>query len=192
MRGLREYYLTRNKREKALIWVVISIAGFVLFYYLDFMSAFSNAALDSELKEKATLLRKLQALISREKLIKTEASSSKPWGGIRLIKATYEGQVLTEIPRLLKKISAQNGLVLSKSDVTQKEALCNDPLLLKLEMAIEIEAIPKAEKLQKFLYQLENDEDFFCQVKELKLKKLDNAEGVHLSATIDTFALINR
>ena len=40
-------------------------------------------------------------------------------------------------------------------------------------MTLEIESIPKAERLQQFLYQLENSDEFTCYVKELRLKELE-------------------
>ena len=192
MKGLREYYRTKSKREKALTWIVAAIAVFILVYYSDVLTPFSNQETEAELKEKALLLRKLQALIGREEIIKKEASSGPDLGGIKLLKTTHEGQILTEIPRLLKKISAKGDLVLSKSDITQKEALCSDPLLLKLGMAVEIDAIPKAEKLQEFLYQLENNEDFTCYIKELSIKERAGTQGVSLTASLETFALVER
>lgn len=192
MKGLREYYRTRNKREKALIWVVTAIAVFTLIYYSDALTPYGNQDTETELKEKALLLRKLQALIGREEIIKKEASGGPGLGGIKLLKTTHEGQVLTEIPRLLKKISAKCDLVLSKSDIAQKETLCTDPLLLKLGLAVEIDAIPKAEKLQEFLYQLENNEDFTCYIKELDIKAREKAQGVSLVAGLETFALVER
>ncbi|MFQ5956430.1 MAG: hypothetical protein ACE5KK_01505, partial [Candidatus Brocadiales bacterium] len=119
-------------------------------------------------------------------------SSTKSWGNVNLINASNEGQILTEIPRLLKKISAQSDLIISKSDIAQKEVLNKAPRLLKLEIDLEVETIPRAEKLQKFLYLLENNEDFTCYIKELQLKELASNEGVNLSAILETFALINR
>lgn len=194
MRSLREYYRTKSKREKALLWIVASAAVFVLFYYSDAFTVFSSREEEDELQEKVLLLRKLQGLLSRQKIIKAEASSgAEPGSGIRLIKTTSEAQVLAELPRLLKKISAQSNLVLTKSEITQKEALCNEPLLLRLGMTLEIESIPKAERLQQFLYQLENSDEFTCYVKELRLKELaGGAKGVNLTANVDTFALIER
>lgn len=193
MRGLREYYLTRSKREKALICVVVFLAVVVLLHYSDVMPPFSNQEMESELREKAVLLRKFQALLGREKIIKAEASSGSGHpGGANLIKVAHEGQILMELPRLLKRISAQNDVVLSKSNIIQKEVLCKEPLLLRLEMVLEITAIPKAEKLQKLLYQFENSEDFTCYIKEMKLKELPGSQGVNLSATLDTFAIVEK
>jgi hypothetical protein len=192
MRNLGEYYSTRDKREKALIWTVVTIATLVLFYYSYIFVAYGDQETKGEIKDKLVLLRKFEGLLSREEVISADASSLKDWGGVKLIKGTQEGQVLSEIPRLIKKISAESDLVVSKSDVIRKEVLHKDPKLLLLEVAVEVEDVHRAEELQKFLYLLENNEDFTCYVKELKLKELDDNRGVSLYVALDIYALVNR
>lgn len=190
MRGPRAYYLTRTKREKALVSVVCIIALVVMFYYLYDVATLGNQEKYVELEDKTVLLRKLQGVLSRKEIVKEETSGLGQWGDINLIVATHEGRVLTEIPRLLKTISAQSNLVISKSDLVHKEVLLKDPLLLELEIDLEVEYIPRAEELQEFIYLLENNDDFTCYIKDMKIKELAGAEGVSLTATLDTFALI--
>ncbi len=192
MKDLGEYYSTRDKREKALIWTVVTIAVLVLFYYSYIFVAYGNQETEGEIKDKLVLLRKFEGLLSREEVISADASSLKDWGGVKLIRGTQEGQVLNEIQRLIKKISAESDLFVSKSDVIRKEVLHKDPKLLLLEVAIEVEDVHRAEELQRFLYLLENNEDFTCYVKELKLKELDDNRGVSLYAVFDTYALVKR
>ncbi len=192
MKDLGEYYSTRDKREKALIWTVVTIATLVLFYYSYIFVAYGNQETEGEIKDKLVLLRKFEGLLSREEVISADASSLKDWGGVKLIRGTQEGQVLNEIQRLIKKISAESNLVVSKSDVVRKEVLHKDPKLLLLEVAIEVEDVHRAEELQRFLYLLENNEDFTSYVKELKLKELDDNRGVSLYAVFDTYALVKR
>ncbi len=192
MKDLGEYYSTRDKREKALIWTVVTIAALVLFYYSYIFVAYGNQETEGEIKDKLVLLRKFEGLLSREEVISADASSLKDWGGVKLIRGTQEGQVLNEIQRLIKKISAESDLIVSKSDVVRKEVLHKDPKLLLLEVAIEVEDVHRAEELQRFLYLLENNEDFTCYVKELKLKELDDNRGVSLYAVFDTYALVKR
>ncbi len=190
MRSLKEYYVARSKREKVLICIVALLALGVLFYYLVVTVALDDKGVESELREKSLLLRKFQALISREKSIKTQ--STGPWEGMNLIRTATEGQVFAEVPRLLKKISARSDLVLSKSNITNKEVLCSDPTLLRLEITLEVEAVPKVEKLQKFLYQLEQNEEFVCYIKELKLEGSESGSGLKATTKLDTFALVER
>lgn len=190
MRGPRAYYLTRTKREKVLVSVVCIIALVVMFYYLYDVATLGNQEKYVELEDKTVLLRKLQGVLSRKEIVKEETSGLGQWGDINLIVATHEGRVLTEIPRLLKTISAQSNLVISKSDLVHKEVLLKDPLLLELEIDLEVEYIPRAEELQEFIYLLENNDDFTCYIKDMKIKELAGAEGVSLTATLDTFALI--
>ena len=192
MKDLGEYYSTRDKREKALIWTVVTIAVLVLFYYSYIFVAYGNQETEGEIKDKLVLLRKFEGLLSREEVISADASSLKDWGGVKLIRGTQEGQVLNEIQRLIKKISAESDLFVSKSDVVRKEVLHKDPKLLLLEVAIEVEDVHRAEELQRFLYLLENNEDFTCYVKELKLNELDDNRGVSLYAVFDTYALVKR
>lgn len=192
MKGFREYYLGRSRREKALICAVGLLAAFVLFYYSYAIAPTGDREIENELRGKTILLRKFQGLLSREEIIKAELTNTSSWGGINLIKATHEGEVLTKIPTLLKKISAQSDLVLSKSNIVRKEVLCKDPLLLRLEIALGIEVIPKVEKLQKFIYQLEKNEDFTCYAKELKMSVVEGNQGVNLSAILETFAILER
>lgn len=192
MKDLGEYYSTRDKREKALIWTVVTIAALVLFYYSYIFVAYGNQETEGEIKDKLVLLRKFEGLLSREEVISADASSLKDWGGVKLIRGTQEGQVLNEIQRLIKKISAESDLFVSKSDVVRKEVLHKDPKLLLLEVAIEVEDVHRAEELQRFLYLLENNEDFTCYVKELKLNELDDNRGVSLYAVFDTYALVKR
>jgi hypothetical protein len=192
MKDLGEYYSTRDKREKALIWTVVTIAALVLFYYSYIFVAYGNQETKGEIKDKLVLLRKFEGLLSREEVISADASSLKDWGGVKLIRGTQEGQVLNEIQRLIKKISAESDLFVSKSDIVRKEVLHKDPKLLLLEVAIEVEDVHRAEELQRFLYLLENNEDFTCYVKELKLNELDDNRGVSLYAVFDTYALVKR
>lgn len=192
MKSPKEYYLTRNSRERALLWVVVSIAVAVLFYYSYVTVTFGNQEVENELKDKTLLLRKLQGLLSREEIIKKEASGLESMGDIRLINVTHEGQILTEIPELLKKISAESDIIITKSDLTKKEVLYKAPLLLKLEIDLEAENISRAEGIEKFLYLLENNEDFTCYIKDLELKTLPGDQGADLSATLVAFALISK
>ena len=192
MKDLGEYYSTRDKREKALIWTVVTIAARDLFYYSYIFVAYGNQETEGEIKDKLVLLRKFEGLLSREEVISADASSLKDWGGVKLIRGTQEGQVLNEIQRLIKKISAESDLFVSKSDIVRKEVLHKDPKLLLLEVVIEVEDVHRAEELQRFLYLLENNEDFTCYVKELKLNELDDNRGVSLYAVFDTYALVKR
>ncbi len=192
MKSPKEYYLTRSSRERALVWIVISMAAVVLSYYSYVTVTSGNQEIANELKDKTLLLRKLQGLLSREEIIKTEASGLESMGDINLINVTHEGQVLTEIPELLKKISAESDIVIAKSDLTEKEVLHKAPLLVKLEIDLEAENISRAEKIEKFLYLLENNEDFTCYIKDLDLKTLPGNLGADLSATLVTFALISK
>ncbi|MHC4277930.1 MAG: hypothetical protein ACYSTI_11515 [Planctomycetota bacterium] len=192
MKSPKEYYLTRSSRERALVWIVISIAAVVLSYYSYVTVTSGNQEIANELKDKTLLLRKLQGLLSRKEIIKTEASGLESMGDINLINVTHEGQVLTEIPELLKKISAEIDIVIAKSDLTEKEVLHKAPLLVKLEIDLEAVNISRAEKIEKFLYLLENNEDFTCYIKDLDLKTLPGNLGADLSATLVTFALISK
>ena len=70
--------------------------------------------------------------------------------------------------------------------------LLKDPLLLDLEIDLEVEYIPRAEELQEFVYLLENNDDFTCYIKDMKIKELAGAEGVSFAATLEAFALISR
>ncbi len=191
MKSPREYYITRSKREKALVWAVVSFAVLVLFYYGYVITFPGDQEERTVLQEKAILLRKLQGYLNRGEIMKAEADTgAMPWGGLKLIQTHNERQVLTEIPRFLKELSAKSDLILSKDDIIQKQGLCKDPLLLRLEIAIEIESIPKVEQLKTFLYGLENNNEFTCNIRQLRLKRLDEGQGVNLSATFDVFALI--
>lgn len=192
MRDPRAYYITRTKREKVLVSVVCIIALVVMFYYLYDVATLGNQEKYVALEDKTILLRKLQGVLSRKEIVKEEASGLGRLGDINLILATHEGRVLTEIPRLLKTVSAQSNLVISKSDLVHKEVLLKDPLLLELEIDLKVEYIPRAEELQEFIYLLENNDDFTCYIKDMKIKELAGAEGVSLAATLETFALISR
>ncbi len=191
MKSPREYYITRSKREKVLVWAVVSFAVLVLFYYVYVVTFPGDQEERTVLQEKALLLRKLQGYLNRGEIMKAEADTGAvPWGGLKLIQAHNERQVLTEIPRFLKELSAKSDLILSKDDITQKQGLYKDPLLLRLEIAIEIESVPRVEQLKTFLYGLENNSEFTCNIRQLRLKTLGEGQGVSLSATFDVFALI--
>ena len=182
-----------NKRAKIFLSVALVILIVVIFDRLSF-SPFPHSynSMDEELSLKKNLLMKYNTAISMKDSYETKLTELRgSYNSIenKLFQSKTEDLAQAKLQEYVKNIARQSGLIISRSSAQKGEIISDDPRLMLVYARVEINDIDRIKKLQKFLYNIENDKEKFLFVDDLKIKGVgfDTTKGV--STIIKLFTL---
>jgi hypothetical protein len=94
-----------------------------------------------------------------------------------------------KLQNYIKSVARKNGLIISRSSAQKVEIINDEPHLILVYARVEINDIDKIKKLQKFLYNIEYNNEKLIFVDDLKIKSTGFTTTKGVSATIKLFAI---
>ncbi len=182
-----------NKRTVIFLSIAVVLLIVIIGDRLSF-NPFYNASgnLNDELTLKKELFSKYNTLISKKdsyekQLIKLKDTYS--FYEKKFILSKTEDLAQARLQDYIKSVARKSGLIISRSSAQKVEIINEEPHLMLVYASVVINDIDKIKKLQKFLYNIEYNNEKLIFVDDLKIKStgFTNTEGV--SATIKLFAI---
>jgi hypothetical protein len=182
-----------NKRTVIFLSIAVVLLIVIIGDRLSF-NPFYNASgnLNDELTLKKELFSKYNTLISKKdsyekQLIKLKDTYS--FYEKKFILSKTEDLAQARLQDYIKSVARKSGLIISRSSTQKVETINEEPRLILVYASVVINDIDKIKKLQKFLYNIEYNNEKLIFVDDLKIKStgFTNTKGV--SATIKLFAI---
>ena len=107
----------------------------------------------------------------------------------KFIKSKTEDLAQAQLQDFVKGVARKSGLIISRSSAQNVEILNDEPPLLLVYARVEIKEIDKIKKLQKFLYNIEYNNQKLIFVDDLKIKSTGFTTTKGVSAIIKLFAI---
>ncbi len=107
----------------------------------------------------------------------------------KFIRSTTEDLAQAKLQDYIKSVARKSGLIISRSSAQKVEIINEEPYLMLVFARVEINDIDKIKKLQKFLYNIEYNNDKLIFVDDLKIKSTGFTTTKGVSATIKLFAI---
>lgn len=99
-----------------------------------------------------------------------------------------------KLQEIINNLATRNGLVVSRSTALKKEIINKNPYLIVLSINFEITDLDNSQKLQKFLYDIEYNNDKLLFIDNLRIKTLglNVIKGATVSSTLMAIASIEK
>lgn len=99
-----------------------------------------------------------------------------------------------KLQEIINNLATRNGLVVSRSTALKKEVINKNPYLIVLSINFEITDLDNSQKLQKFLYDIEYNNDKLLFIDNLRIKTLglNVVKGATVSSTLMAIASIGK
>lgn len=99
-----------------------------------------------------------------------------------------------KLQEIINNLATRNGLVVSRSTALKKEVINRNPYLIVLSINFEIIDLDNSQKLQKFLYDIEYNNDKLLFIDNLRIKTigLNVVKGATVSSTLMAIASIGK
>jgi len=152
----------------------------------------SSGSLNEELALKKSLFVKYNSVISKRGLYEKQLLELKDTYSsldTKFIKSKTEDLAQAQLQDFVKGVARKSGLIISRSSAQNVEILNDEPPLLLVYARVEIKEIDKIKKLQKFLYNIEYNNQKLIFVDDLKIKSTGFTTTKGVSAIIKLFAI---
>ena len=152
----------------------------------------SSGSLNEELALKKSLFVKYNSVISKRELYEKQLLELKDTYSsldTKFIKSKTEDLAQAQLQDFVKGVARKSGLIISRSSAQNVEILNDEPPLLLVYARVEIKEIDKIKKLQKFLYNIEYNNQKLIFVDDLKIKSTGFTTTKGVSAIIKLFAI---
>ena len=152
----------------------------------------SSGSLNEELVLKKSLFVKYNSVISKRELYEKQLLELKDTYSsldTKFIKSKTEDLAQAQLQDFVKGVARKSGLIISRSSAQNVEILNDEPPLLLVYARVEIKEIDKIKKLQKFLYNIEYNNQKLIFVDDLKIKSTGFTTTKGVSAIIKLFAI---
>ena len=152
----------------------------------------SSGSLNEELALKKSLFVKYNGVISKRELYEKQLLELKDTYSsldTKFIKSKTEDLAQAQLQDFVKGVARKSGLIISRSSAQNVEILNDEPPLLLVYARVEIKEIDKIKKLQKFLYNIEYNNQKLIFVDDLKIKSTGFTTTKGVSAIIKLFAI---
>lgn len=177
--------------------IFLSIAVVLLFVIVCDQLSFnpfnsSSGSLNEELALKKSLFVKYNSVISKRELYEKQLLELKDTYSsldTKFIKSKTEDLAQAQLQDFVKGVARKSGLIISRSSAQNVEILNDEPPLLLVYARVEIKEIDKIKKLQKFLYNIEYNNQKLIFVDDLKIKSTGFTTTKGVSAIIKLFAI---
>ena len=182
-----------NKRTVIFLSIAVVLLIVIIGDRLSF-NPFYNASgnLNDELTLKKELFFKYNTLISKKDSYEKQLIKLKDTYNFyenKFILSKTEDLAQARLQDYIKSVARKSGLIISRSSTQKVETINEEPRLILVYASVVINDIDKIKKLQKFLYNIEYNNEKLIFVDDLKIKStgFTNTKGV--SATIKLFAI---
>ena len=182
-----------NKRTLIFLSIAVVLLLVVVCDQLSFNPFNSSSgSLNEELVLKKSLFVKYNSVISKRGLYEKQLLELKDTYSsldTKFIKSKTEDLAQAQLQDFVKGVARKSGLIISRSSAQNVEILNDEPPLLLVYARVEIKEIDKIKKLQKFLYNIEYNNQKLIFVDDLKIKSTGFTTTKGVSAIIKLFAI---
>ncbi len=190
---IRQSLKQLNKRTLIFLSIAIVLLIVIICDKLSF-NPFNNSSgsLNDELSLKKELFIKYNKVISRKELYEKQLIRLKnTYSSLetKFIQSKTEDLAQAQLQDYVKGVARKSGLIISRSSAQNVEILNEEPQLLLVYARVEIKEIDRIMKLQKFLYNIEYNNQKMIFVDDLKIKSTGFSTTKGVSAIIKLFAI---
>ena len=185
-----------NKRTLIFLSVAVVLLIVVIGDRLSF-NPFQNVSgsLNERLALKKELFYKYNTAISKKDSYEKELTKLKDTYNSyerKFILSKTEDLAQAKLQDYIKSVARKSGLIISRSSAQKVEIINDKPQLMLVYARVEINDIDKIKKLQKFLYNIEYDNEKLVFVDDLKIKStgFTNTKGVSATVKLSAIAKI--
>ena len=182
-----------NKRTLIFLSIAVVLLFVIVCDQLSFNPLNSSSGnLNEELALKKSLFVKYNGVISKRELYEKQLLELKDTYSsldTKFIKSKTEDLAQAQLQDFVKGVARKSGLIISRSSAQNVEILNDEPPLLLVYARVEIKEIDKIKKLQKFLYNIEYNNQKLIFVDDLKIKSTGFTTTKGVSAIIKLFAI---
>jgi len=182
-----------NKRTLIFLSIAVVLLLVIVCDQLSFNPLNSSSGnLNEELALKKSLFVKYNSVISKRELYEKQLLELKDTYSsldTKFIKSKTEDLAQAQLQDFVKGVARKSGLIISRSSAQNVEILNDEPPLLLVYARVEIKEIDKIKKLQKFLYNIEYNNQKLIFVDDLKIKSTGFTTTKGVSAIIKLFAI---
>ena len=182
-----------NKRTLIFLSIAVVLLLVIVCDQLSFNPLNSSSGnLNEELALKKSLFVKYNSVISKRGLYEKQLLELKDTYSsldTKFIKSKTEDLAQAQLQDFVKGVARKSGLIISRSSAQNVEILNDEPPLLLVYARVEIKEIDKIKKLQKFLYNIEYNNQKLIFVDDLKIKSTGFTTTKGVSAIIKLFAI---
>jgi len=182
-----------NKRTLIFLSIAVVLLFVIVCDQLSFNPLNSSSGnLNEELALKKSLFVKYNSVISKRELYEKQLLELKDTYSsldTKFIKSKTEDLAQAQLQDFVKGVARKSGLIISRSSAQNVEILNDEPPLLLVYARVEIKEIDKIKKLQKFLYNIEYNNQKLIFVDDLKIKSTGFTTTKGVSAIIKLFAI---
>ena len=190
---MRQYLNKLNKRTVIFLSIAVVLLIVIICDQLSF-NPFRGASgsLNDELTLKKELFTRYNTAISNKdsyekqliKLKDTYNSFEK-----KFIQSKTEDLAQAKLQDYIKNVARKSGLIISRSSAQKVKIINDKPRLMLVYARVEVKDIDKMKKLQKFLYNIEYNNEKLIFIDDLKIKSTGFTTTKGVSATIKLSAI---
>ena len=182
-----------NKRTLIFLSIAVVLLIVVIGDRLSF-NPFQNVSgsLNDKLALKKELFSKYSTVISEKNSYEKQLIKLKDTYNSydqKFILSKTEDLAQAKLQDYIKSVARKSGLIISRSSAQKVEIINENPHLILVYASVEIKGIDKIKKLQKFLYNIEYNNEKLIFVDDLKVKSTGFTVTKGVSATIKLLAV---
>ena len=182
-----------NKRTLIFLSIAVVLLIVVIGDRLS-LNPFQNVSgsLNDKLALKKELFSKYSTVISEKDSYEKQLIKLKDTYNSydqKFILSKTEDLAQAKLQDYIKSVARKSGLIISRSSAQKVEIINENPHLILVYASVEIKGIDKIKKLQKFLYNIEYNNEKLIFVDDLKVKSTGFTATKGVSATIKLLAV---
>ncbi len=180
-----------NKRTVIFLSIAIVLLVVIICDRLS-LDPFHSSNLNDELALKKELFAKYNIAISKKDSYEKQLSKLKDAYGSfekKFIQSKTGDLAQAKLQDYIKGVARKSGLIISRSSAQKVEIINDVPNLVLVYARVEINDINKIKKLQKFLYNIEYNNEKLIFIDDLKIKSTGFTTTKGVSATVKLFAI---
>jgi hypothetical protein len=182
-----------NKRTQIFLSIAVVLLIVIICDRLSFNPFHSTSgSLNDELALKKELFAKYKIAINNKDAYEVQLNRLKEIYNSnekKFIQSKTEDLAQAKLQDYVKSAARKSGLIISRSSAQKVEIINAKPQLMLVYARVEINDIDKIKKLQKFLYNIEYNNEKLIFVDDLKIKSTGFTTTKGVSATIKLSAI---
>ncbi|GAX59476.1 ATP-dependent protease Clp, ATPase subunit [Candidatus Scalindua japonica] len=182
-----------SKRTVVFLSITVVLIIIIICDQLSFNPFQSKpGSLNDKIALKKELFIKYNAVISDKDLYEKQLMKLKNTYSsfeTKFIRSTTEDLAQAKLQDYIKSVARKSGLMISRSSAQKVEIINEKPHLMLVYARVQINEIDKIKRLQKFLHNIEYNNEKLVFVDDLKIKSTGFTTTKGVSATIKLFAI---
>ncbi len=190
---MRQHLNKLNKRTVIFLSIAVVLLIVIICDQMSFNTFHgASGSLTDELTLKKELFTRYNTAISRKDLYEEQLIKLKNTYNSfekKFIRSKTEDLAQAKLQDFIKGVARKSGLIISRSSAQKVKIINDKPHLMLVYAKVEINDIDKIKKLQKFLYNIEYNNEKLVFIDDLKIKSTGFTSTKGASASIKLFAI---